>query len=82
MYRCNYCCKEYGTKNVTKFRVHLINKCIKIPANVRKQICEQIKGSGGERMGAKRGRSEDDIDEEEEEEDMAEGNMEDDEGND
>lgn len=40
-YKCNYCEKMYSSKNVTKFRLHLLLKCQQIPENARADLnCE------------------------------------------
>lgn len=37
-YECNYCKKLYSSKNVTKFRLHLLYKCEDIPDDVKSRI--------------------------------------------
>ena len=41
-YRCNYCEKLYSSKNVTKFRLHLLTKCQMISEDIRHSIAREV----------------------------------------
>jgi len=41
-YKCNYCDKVYTSKNVTKFRIHLLSKCQAIGAETKAEINADI----------------------------------------
>ncbi|XP_027198596.1 uncharacterized protein LOC113792843 [Dermatophagoides pteronyssinus] len=41
-YQCNYCKKIYSSKNVTKFRLHLLYKCEQIPDDVKSYITMEM----------------------------------------
>ncbi|KAJ6220254.1 hypothetical protein RDWZM_006066 [Blomia tropicalis] len=41
-YKCNYCEKLYSSKNVTKFRLHLLTKCQLIPEEAKSSLNFEI----------------------------------------
>ncbi|CAG2105972.1 unnamed protein product [Medioppia subpectinata] len=37
-YKCQYCGQLYATRNATKFRQHLVDRCERIPENIRQEL--------------------------------------------
>lgn len=41
-FKCNYCEKIYSSKNVTKFRIHLLTKCTQISEEVKEILSKEV----------------------------------------
>ncbi|KAH9394588.1 hypothetical protein TYRP_004643 [Tyrophagus putrescentiae] len=41
-FKCNYCEKLYSSKNVTKFRLHLLTKCTQIADDVKDALTKEV----------------------------------------
>jgi hypothetical protein len=40
-YRCIYCRQQYSTRNATKFRQHLVDRCESVPQEVRDELATE-----------------------------------------